>query len=493
MSGRTWLVADREIRAIVRLKSFWFMLVSFPLIIGLTVLAGEFLADDDAARVMIVDRSGGSVGDALARRFDTEHQRKVMRELAEYVDRQDLATKLGGRVWAVPDSWFDDRAVARFQAEGGLPAAERELARVRPSNAAAFEAPAKEFEIVDAPQAMVRGDDAAVAKAAVRATDGERAPDRVDLVVDVPPGFGADPRVRIWSTETPRPAVIGLIEAELTRALRTRLLTGAGVDPSLASAAAIVSPALQVTTPRDGEGREGVMIRSFAPALAVYLLMMAIFISGGWMLQGTVEERSDKLIESVLACLRPAELLHGKLVGATVVTMLVILGWIGCLVAAIPFLPVELVELIRLALDPLGSIGNIAAILFFFASGYFVASMLFLAVGSVSNSMQESQAYLTPVMLIFLLPISFMLQPTFLESGGNILRVMQWIPIYTPFVMLIRLGNGVPAWELIGTAALTSVFLVLEFVAIGRLFHATLLRTGQPPRLTELVRLIRGA
>lgn len=492
MSSRTWLVANREIRAILRLKSFWFMLISFPLLIALSVAAGTLLDDDEPTRVMIVDRSGGAVGAALARRFDVEHQRAIMRELADYVKRHDLAGKPKGRVWASPGSWFDDRAVVRFQAEGGVATAERELARIRPASAASFEAPTANFEIEIAPPATARGDDAAVAEAAVRATDGKEGYDKFDLVIDIPRGFGADPRVRIWSAETPAPSVVNLIETELTQALRTRLLTGAGVDAQLAAAATIIAPALQITTPRDGEGRDGVLIRSAAPAFAVYLLIMAIFISGGWMLQGTVEERSDKLIESIIACLTPDELLHGKLIGAVVVTMLVVVAWLVCAGASIPFLPADFVEAIKVALDPLGSVVNVAAILYFFAAGYLVASMLFLAVGALSSSMQESQAYLTPVMLLLLLPISFILQPAFLESGGPMLQIMQWIPLYTPFVMLVRLGNGVPIWELIATAALVAGFLALEFIAIGRLFRAALLRTGQPPRLAELVRMIRS-
>lgn len=492
MSSRTWLVADREIRAILRLKSFWFMLISFPLLLAVGAVVGTLLDDDEPQRVMIVDRSGGAVGAALARRFDVEHQRTIMRELASYVERRDLAAKAKGRVWASPGSWFDDRAVAQFLAEGGLATAERELARIRPAGAAPFEPPVAEFEAKAAPAATARGDDAAVAATAVRATDGKEGPDKFDLVIDIPPGFGADPRVRIWSAETPGASVVNLIETELTQGLRTRLLTGAGVDAQLANAATIIAPALQITTPRDGEGRDGVLIRSAAPAFAVYLLIMAIFISGAWMLQGTVEERSDKLIESVLACLTPNELLHGKLIGTVVVTTLVVFTWLACAGASIPFLPADVVEALKVALDPLGSVANIAAILYFFVTGYLVSSMLFLAIGSLSNSMQESQAYLTPVMLLELLPISIILQPAFLESGGGILQIIQWIPLYTPFVMLVRLGNGVPVWELIATAALVAAFLALEFVAIGRLFRAALLRTGQPPRLAELVRMIRS-
>jgi ABC-2 type transport system permease protein len=491
VSSRTLLVAEREIRAILRLKSFWFTLVSFPLLIALGGLVGTLLGNDEPERLMIVDRSGGKVGAALVRRIEIDHQREVMRDLARYVERMDLGAETRRRIWATPGRWFDDATVARFEREGGLAAAEQELERIRPANASRFEAPEPSYEIVAAPGALRGGEDAAVARAAARLTDGEDLADRVDYLVDVPPNFGPNPVVRIWAASSPRQSLVAGIEVELTRALRTRLLAANGVSDEVASAASLVAPAIQLTIPRDGEGRDGMMIRSAAPAFSVYLLIMAIFVSATWMLQSTVEERGDKLIESVLACAAPDELLHGKLIGTVAVTSLVVLAWVGAAAAAVPFLPADVLDLLKIALAPLASASNILAFAYFFVAGYLLASMMFLAVGALSNSMQESQAYLTPVMLILLVPISVLLQPATLESGGRFLEIAQWIPIYTPFVVLVRLGNGVPVWELLATAALVAGFLALEFVGISRLFHATLLRTGQPPRLGELLRLMR--
>ena len=72
------------------------------------------------------------------------------------------------------------------------------------------------------------------------------------------------------------------------------------------------------------------LVRSILPLAAAYLLMMGLMLSGSWMLQGTVEERSNKLLETVLACVSPEELMYGKLLGTVGVGLSMIAGLGRC-------------------------------------------------------------------------------------------------------------------------------------------------------------------
>uniref|UniRef100_UPI0028996E5D hypothetical protein n=1 Tax=Escherichia coli TaxID=562 RepID=UPI0028996E5D len=80
-----------------------------------------------------------------------------------------------------------------------------------------------------------------------------------------------------------------------------RYLTANGLAPQAAATAGAIAPAIQVTTPPEGSGRERVIVRSILPLAMAYILLMSLVLSGSWMLQGTVEERSNKLLETVLA------------------------------------------------------------------------------------------------------------------------------------------------------------------------------------------------
>jgi len=52
---------------------------------------------------------------------------------------------------------------------------------------------------------------------------------------------------------------------------------------------------------------------------------------------------------------------------------------------------------------------------------------------------------------------------------------MSWIPLYTPFAMLARLGAGVDLTEVLGTGLMLTVFVGVEMLLLA----AT--SSGQPP------------
>jgi ABC-2 type transport system permease protein len=131
--------------------------------------------------------------------------------------------------------------------------------------------------------------------------------------------------------------------------------------------------------------------------------------------------------------------------------------------------------------------------IYFFIVGYVTIAVLFLAIGAMSDSMREAQGYLMPVLFAILLPITLLIQAIIGGSGGIALEVLTWVPIWTPFTVLARLGVGIPTWEVIGSGLLLAAFTTLELVFLGRVFRASLLAQGQRPSLAQVIaRMRRG-
>jgi ABC-type Na+ efflux pump permease subunit len=128
---------------------------------------------------------------------------------------------------------------------------------------------------------------------------------------------------------------------------------------------------------------------------------------------------------------------------------------------------------------------------YFFIVGYVAISVFFLAVGAISDSMNDAQGYLMPIILAILLPITVLIQGILDGGKGVGITVLTWVPIWTPFAVLARLGTGIPAWEVIGSGLLLAAFVALQLSLLGRLFRASLLASGQKPRLGELVARLR--
>ena len=79
--------------------------------------------------------------------------------------------------------------------------------------------------------------------------------------------------------------------------------------------------------------------------------------------------------------------------------------------------------------------------IFYFLSGYLVVAMLFLAIGSLSDSMQDAQSYLTPVLILIMLPVVFTIQTIARNPDAAFVHVLSLIPLYTPFADIMRLSD----------------------------------------------------
>jgi len=286
----------------------------------------------------------------------------------------------------------------------------------------------------------------------------------------------------------PDSELIDTIREQLNQVLRVKALQASGVDlNALARAQAVAAP-VSLTAPQQGSARERMILRSALPLGLAYLLLMSLMMSGSWALQGLIEERSNKLLEAVLACITPDQLLYGKLLGILGVGALMIGAWIGFAVAAAFGVHGVIADFLRPALASLNSPWIGVALLYYFVAGYLCISMLFLAVGAVSDNMRDAQGYLSPIILGITLPFAVLISAVLQDPDGPLPRIMSWIPIYAPFAMMARLGGGVPTWELVGSGVLLAAFIALELVLVSRIFRSSLLQSGQTGGFRALLR-----
>ena len=487
------IIAAREFRQITAMRSFWLTLLILPAALSMGPIAQRFLRDDDAARVIVIDRTGGGEARSIEQRLASNRERDVLQKLSRYVQRHKLERADPTAPWASHDRWYSEADLAQFRSSGGLAAALAKVNRVKGDDVPEFKAPTRRYEMLAVPADLANAPDAQLdtrLKPYLKPADDKAKP--VDYVLLIPKEFGASPVVRLWARSEARPQFVSTVQDVLTRDLRARFLQAQGVTPETAQAASVIAPALSISSPPPGGGaREAMLVRSILPLAASYLLMMSLMLSGSWMLQGTVEERSNKLLETVLACVSPEQLMYGKLLGTIAVGLSMILAWVGCGIAAAYATHGVIADLIRPALDPLTSPGTIIALIYFFLVGYVAIAVLFLAIGGMSDSMREAQGYLMPVMLGILMPITFLLQAIVAGRGGVLVEILTWVPLWTPFTVLARLGIGIPTWEVIGSGLLLALFTALALTMVARLFRASLLAQGQRPNIAEVIARIR--
>lgn len=490
------LVALREYRQIASTRGFWVMLLILPAVIGITQVAGRFIRPQLTSAYVLVDASG-KYASAIDHRIELNRQRYELSDLSAYVQRWNAGSAKPDAVWAKGDRWFTEQQIEQFIAEGGAPAALELIRPNLPKDAPVYEVEPPNYVRAETPAGVPvdQGPDALAKALAPYLQDVIATPlgDRpLALAVYIPETISPDTPISMWTNGAPNPSLIDAVRGEVMRVQRMQALEASGLSPELASQLIDTTVPLQVSAPPQGEGRELVAIRSVLPLALSYLLMVTVMVTGSMMLQSVIEERSNKLLESVLACVRPSELMYGKLLGLGAIGVTIIAVWVGAAVFAALSVQGLVADIVKPSLAAFNEPWMVIAMVFYFFAGYLIISMLYLAIGALSNSLQDAQSYLMPVIFLITLPVVFMMVQVVQAPNGALPVVLSWIPIYTPFAMLARMTAGVSMMEVLATGAMLAVFVVVEMYLLGRVFQASLLRTGQPPKLGGFIAMMFG-
>ena len=186
----------------------------------------------------------------------------------------------------------------------------------------------------------------------------------------------------------------------------------------------------------------------------------------------------------LLSATSPLELLAGKILGQSLVGLLM-LGMYGI---------AGLDGLTLLAMTDLVDVFTILLFVAWFLLGYFMSAAMMAAVGSAVSDLREAQTLVSPVMLLMMLPLMLWL-PISENPTGIIATVASFIPPIGPFVMVLRTTGaveGIPSWQ-VAVALLINAAGAIGLVWLGaRIFRIGILMQGKPPTPLELLRWARA-
>lgn len=275
------------------------------------------------------------------------------------------------------------------------------------------------------------------------------------------------------------------------RLLRDRLLELAVEAPLRDRVREPVATVESYTLGDDGAPRDrdtaAVIARFAVPLVFVVLLFVSLMMSTSYLVQGTAEEKENKVVEVLLAAADPDEILAGKLVGLGTAGLLQVTVWFSMLLAA-GLLFAGMLAGLGVGI-PWGSMLVAGP---FFASAYLFFGSLMLATGSLGGGYKESQQLTAVWGILAALPLMF-LGSMIPQPHGTVATVLTWIPFSAPVTVVLRMAlgpEGIAAWEIAGALA---VMVVSIFVALrlgGRLFRLGLL-SGSRPGLREILRQAR--
>jgi ABC-2 type transport system permease protein len=277
-------------------------------------------------------------------------------------------------------------------------------------------------------------------------------------------------------------------ESTLRNSVRAALvaarLHGNGLDPmTIAKVEQVTQPdSVVVAAEGDHSGSRG--IARFLPFACGILVFIGVIMGGQVLMTSTVEEKSSRVIEVLLAAVSPLELMFGKLLGQ--------LG-LGLTMTAV-YILAALYGLAQFSMAGLLDPMLIVYLLAFYMVTFLVFGSLMMIIGSAVNQMADAQSLMGPVMI--LLVVSYVMTPIVGQAPNSTFSVaMSFTPFVNTFAMLARIASSSPppAWQiwltlLIGCA---TAALVVWFAA--KVFKIALLMHGKPPSLGTLIKWARMA
>jgi ABC-2 type transport system permease protein len=202
--------------------------------------------------------------------------------------------------------------------------------------------------------------------------------------------------------------------------------------------------------------------------VVVALLYLALLLYGSLVAQGVAEERSGRVVEFLLAAVRPRQLLAGKVAGLGLVGLvqLAVVGVVGLVVG--------------LAVSVLPSFGAAVAALvwglLWYVLGFLLYALVFAAAGALASRQEDVQSVLMPVTAV--LVVAFVLGFAMLsrDPTGTATTVLSLIPPLSPILMPGRLALGiVPFWQVLLALVLTTALIAALTRPSTRIYQRSLL------------------
>lgn len=498
------LIAWREYKQYVLSRGFLIFLVMFPVsLIAFSAAMGLVERNKPIRTFVVYDQTGAYLDD-----IDREIERRYLFAGIAGWDAYVTAGVPVGALDEIPPPFkpdaVDDGRAREFQRAGGFEAARDAAAPYLREGMPAYALPRQSFERLDISEIAPDANSLEEAEETLRPyllderritrTDGTTAP--LFAAVLIPADFAADeeaPAAQYWSRNLTDNALEDLVGDALEAALKREAIAAIGMSPAQLDDIAAISAPFDSFRP-DREAEEAQLglkdrIETSMPAALTYMLLVIIFGVGNLLLTNTIEERSNKIVEILLSSVTAGQLMMGKLIGIAAVGLTMpAIFLLGGLAASLTIAQGS-ENFIGIAIATLFSSPLLLIYLFYFFCAYSIFAMIFLAIGAVSNSLQDAQSYMGPVMILVFAPLPFMIM-VFQNPNGFIASVLTWIPIYTPYAVMMRAAADPPLWEIVGATALMLAFAILLMRTMGRIFRNAILQAS-PPKAREVWRLAR--
>ena len=333
---------------------------------------------------------------------------------------------------------------------------------------------------------------------------------------------GGSGATKLYFRKSPGFAFQTFIKDQMEKIIYENKLKSNNIDPNIISNSKQVVKLILEKVDDKGKPEEQTSFGTFG-FLTGALMFMFILMYGMMVFRSVMEEKTNRIVEVIISSVKPFQLMLGKILGVAILGLIqfLIMGIITFILTTVLstiFLKdisgqlkvfKQQQELVKLQgsnanfsqlekfddkLEVFDLLEKIEKINFFevficfilyFLGGYLFYSSIMAAIGSAVDSESDSQQFITPVTLPLMIGYLISMK-TILEPDSSLVFWASIIPFTSPIVMMSRITNGVPLWELIfSLTSLFASFFITTWLA-AKIYRTGILMYGKKTSWKEI-------
>jgi len=224
----------------------------------------------------------------------------------------------------------------------------------------------------------------------------------------------------------------------------------------------------------------------------IILLFMSVMISGQMIASEITAEKSSRVMEILITSVAPLKQMFGKIFGMFIVVIIQLATYVIVMLLNMN-LPhnVETFASFNINLSDVDPMLLVYSLIYFL-TGFFLFATMFAAVGSLVSRTEELGQAVMPITIISL--GGFYISMFSISTPDSLLvKVTSFIPLFSPFVMPLRLGLTDPSvWEVLASIGilLVSIYVAVWFSA--KIYRTGVLMYGKRPSWKELRKAMKA-
>jgi len=299
----------------------------------------------------------------------------------------------------------------------------------------------------------------------------------------IPSGYFEGEQARYYAEEAPN---VSLTEG-LQNFMRRAMLPGAPQWTLERLTDPMKRTFVDVNTDESVQEGPALIIRIVTPIALAIFMGLALLFTSSQMGAAVVKEKDQRAMEMVITSIRTSQLVAGKVLGITLLSLTQLAVWGTGVLIATTLLLTDNIDLAGVSIPW----NAIFWAIMLGVPGYFLYAIVASGLGIIAGDAQQAQQLAGFLGFLGMLPLWF--AGMILESPNSATAVgLSLFPFTAPFFNLFRMAfTEVPLWQLLTSFGILILSLLAGIWIVTRIFRTAMLMYGQALRPREIWRALK--